>query len=211
MALLAARRSRPQPAVDDKVLTEWNAMAVSTLAEAAGATGSPTWAEAAQDIAEVLFARLRRDDGRWLRSLQGDEARHLALAADYAWVVDCSTRLGELTGHARWTRRAIETAVAMLELFGSDGGVLFTTGADADPLIVRPSDLVDGALPSANAVAANALLRLGALSGTEAFVDAATAILRAVSEPLEKNPVAFADLVERVVVARRHRRDRGRR
>jgi uncharacterized protein YyaL (SSP411 family) len=196
VALLAARRSRPQPAVDDKVLTEWNAMAVSTLAEAAAATGSTTWAEAAQDIAEMLFARLRRDDGRWLRSLQGDEARHLALAADYAWVVDCSTRLGELTGHARWTHRATETAVAMLELFGSGGGgVLFTTGADADPLIVRPSDLVDGALPSANAVAANALLRLGALSGTDAFVDAATAILRAVSGPLEKNPVAFADLV----------------
>ena len=195
LALLAARRTRPQPAVDDKVLTEWNAMAVSTLAEAAAATGSPTWAEAAQDIAEVLFTRLVRDDGRWLRSLQSDEARHLALAADYAWIVDCSTRLGELTGQARWTDRAIETAGAMLDLFGSDGGVLFTTGADADPLIVRPSDIVDGALPSANAVAANALLRLGALSGIDAFVDAGRAIVRAVSGPLESNPVGFGDLV----------------
>jgi uncharacterized protein YyaL (SSP411 family) len=195
VALLAARRSRPQPAVDDKVLTEWNAMAVSTLAEAAAATGSPTWTKAAQDIAEVLFTRLVRGDGRWLRSLQGDQARHLALAADYAWVVDCSTRLGELTGEARWTDRAIETASAMLDLFGSNGGVLFTTGADADPLIVRPSDVVDGALPSANAVAANALLRLGALSGFDAFVEAGRAIVRAVSGPLESNPVGFGDLV----------------
>ena len=197
VALLEARRSRPQPGVDDKVLTEWNAMAVSTLAEAAATTGSHAWAEAADAIAEVLFSRLRRDDGRWLRSLQGDDARHLALAADYAWVVDCATRLGELTGHARWTGRAVEAADALVGLFGADGagGVLFSTGADADPLIVRPRDLLDGALPSANAVAVGALLRLGALIGNDAFVAAATGIVRALSGLAESNPVAFADLV----------------
>jgi len=196
-ALLAARRSRPQPGVDDKVLTEWNAMAVSTLAEAAAATGSLEWAKAALGIAEVLFSRLRREDGRWLRSLQGDDARHLALAADYAWVVDCATRLGELTGHARWTERATETGHALVELFGPQGddGVLFTTGRDADPLIVRPTDLLDGALPSANAVAVSALLRLGALGGDDSFIGAATRIVRAVSGLVESNPVAFADLV----------------
>jgi hypothetical protein len=199
-ALLAARRTRPQPGVDDKVLTEWNAMAVSTLAQAAAATGSVAWADAAQSIAELLFARLRRPDGRWLRSLQGDDARHLALAADYAWVVDAATRLGELTGKAAWTRRAIEAAHALVDLFGPDGhdGVLFTTGRDADPLIVRPKDLLDGALPSANAVAVHALLRLGALVGDDALIDAATQIVRAVSGLIEANPVAFADLVAAV-------------
>ncbi len=196
-ALLGARLTRPQPGVDDKVLTEWNAMAVSTLAEAAAATGSTVWADAAEEIAELLFARLRRHDGRWLRSLQGDDARHLALAADYAWIVDAATRLGELTGRARWTTRAGEAARALLDLFGSDGadGVLFTTGKDADPLIVRPKDLLDGALPSANAVAVNALARLGTLTGDERLIAVATQIVRAVSGLIESNPVAFADLV----------------
>jgi uncharacterized protein YyaL (SSP411 family) len=145
----------------------------------------------------VLFSRLRRTDGRWLRSLQGGSARHLAMAADYAWVLDCATRLGELTGQGRWTERAVETADRLVELFGSadDNGVLYTTGADADPLIVRPRDLLDGALPSANAVAANALLRLGALTGDEGFVAAATGIVCALSGLIESNPVAFADLV----------------
>jgi hypothetical protein len=197
LALLAARRARIQPGIDDKVLTEWNAMAVSTLAEAAAATGSPTWADAAQDIAEVLFTHLRRPDGRWLRSLQGRDARHLGLAADYAWGVDCSTRLGELTGEARWTERAIETAEALVDLFGPDagGGVLFTTGSDADPLIVRPRDLLDGALPSANAIAVHALLRLGAISGRAEFTAAGLAIVQAVGKLMESNPAAFADLV----------------
>jgi uncharacterized protein YyaL (SSP411 family) len=205
VALLAARRARVQPAVDDKVLTEWNAMAVSTLAEAAGATGEPRWAEAAEEIAEVLFSRLRRSDGRWLRSLQGDDARHLALAADYAWVVEAATRLGELTGRALWTQRALEVARGMLELFGPGPGQtdrsLYSTGADAPALIVRPKDLLDGALPSANAVAAQALLRLGDLSGEQPLTEAARGILSSSAGLLAANPVAFCDLVGAVALA----------
>ena len=58
-----------------------------------------------------------------MRSWQpGGGARHLAYAADYAWLVDCFTRLGELTGRARWTERAVETADALLDLFHDDRG-----------------------------------------------------------------------------------------
>jgi hypothetical protein len=171
-------------------------MTVSALAEAAAATGVVRWAEAAVGIADVLYARLRRADGRWLRSLQGDDARHLALAADYAWVLDCSTRLAELTGRELWSDRAAETARAMLDLFApAEGGALFTTGRDADALIVRPRDLSDGAVPSATAVAAGALVRLGALRGDEAMVDAAAAMVRTVAPLLGASPMAFADVV----------------
>jgi uncharacterized protein YyaL (SSP411 family) len=203
-ALLDARRRRTQPGVDDKVLTEWNAMAVATLAEAAGATGETRWAAAAVEVAEVLFSRLRRPDGRWLRSLQGDDARHLALAADYAWVIEAATRLGELTGQALWTDRALQTAHQLLDLFGPDGDAdrsLFSTGRDAPALIVRPKDLLDGALPSANAVAAQALLRLGALSGDASLTDAALGILRTTAALVAANPVAFCDLLPAVALA----------
>ena len=40
LLLAAARAQRVQPARDEKVLTEWNAMTVATLAEVASATGS---------------------------------------------------------------------------------------------------------------------------------------------------------------------------
>jgi uncharacterized protein len=205
VALLAARRRRVQPGKDDKVLTEWNAMAVATLAEAAAATGEARWAKAAEDVAEVLFARLRRPDGRWLRSLQGGDARHLALAADYAWVLEAATRLGELTGRALWTERALETAHGLLELFApgkeSADGSLYSTGRDAPPLIVRPKDLLDGALPSANAVAAQGLLRLGGLSGEGVLTDAAHRILTTTAGLVAANPIAFCDLLPAIALA----------
>ena len=96
-----SRRAPPGsgPGLDDKVLTEWNAMYGSALAEAAAATGNPAWGEAAVAIGEFLCDHLLGDDGRWRRSWRSEGgARHLAYAADYAWLVDFFTRLGELTG-----------------------------------------------------------------------------------------------------------------
>ncbi len=193
-ALLGARAGRPRPGLDDKVLTEWNAMFVATLAEAAAAMDRPDWRAAALGTAEFLLASLRRpSDGRWLRSWQGGQARHLAYAADYAWLIEAFTRLGEVTGEARWILLACETADAMIELFwDTDGAGLFSTGHDAERLIVRAKDIHDGATPSANAVAAVALTRLGALTGQDRYRQAALAILDVVGPILAGAPTTLS-------------------
>jgi len=188
------RTRRVRPGLDDKVLTEWNAMYVAALAEAAAATGDRAWAARAVATAEFLLAHLRRpEDGRWLRSWQRDGgARHLAYAADHAWLVDAFTRLGELTGEARWTAQAVATADALLALFHDDeGGGFFTTGHDAESLIVRTKDVLDGATPSANAAAALALARLGALTGDARYTDAAREVVALVGDLLVRHPGAF--------------------
>ncbi|MHB1776326.1 MAG: thioredoxin domain-containing protein [Acidimicrobiales bacterium] len=201
--LLAARRRRPQPAVDDKVLTEWNAMAVATLAEAASATGDPGWAAAAASVAEFLFAELRLPDGRWLRSWQGGRSRHLAFAADLAWVVEACLRLAELTGAAGWLARAEDAGAQLLERFwdGDGAGGFFTTAHDGEPLVVRPKDVVDGAVPSANSVATQALLRLAALTGDHRFAEPAERVLALSGRLLAEEPAAVADLVAAALAA----------
>jgi uncharacterized protein YyaL (SSP411 family) len=193
--LFEARGHRVRPALDDKILTEWNAMFCSALAEAAAASGRTDWATAAVGVAEFLLTHLRRRDGRWLRSWQGGQARHLAYAGDYAWVVDCLTRVGELTGEARFLDEATETAGAMLELFAADDGPLFTTGSDAEKLVVRPTELLDGATPSASAVAAGALLRLGALTGADALSVAGERLLATLVPVAELHPLAVAHAI----------------
>jgi uncharacterized protein len=192
--LFEARSARVRPGLDDKVLTEWNAMYASALAEAASATGTKEWHDRAVAIAEFLICHLRRGgDDRWMRSWrQAGGARHLAYCSDYAWLIDCFTRLAELTGEARWTQTAVATADALLALFHDnvDGG-FFTTGHDAEALIVRTKDVLDGATPSANAVAAMALTRLGALVGSERYTRAAREIVELIGELLARHPTAF--------------------
>ena len=139
--LLAARAGRVRPGLDDKIITEWNAMMCSTLAEAAAVTGRDDWSRAAAEIATFLLEHLRRADGRVLRSWCQGRAEVLGYAADYAWLIDCCTRLGELSGDSRWTMEAVTIARQMLELFTDDGrSGLYTTGSDAAPLVVRPRE-----------------------------------------------------------------------
>ncbi len=198
--LFRHRLARVRPGLDDKVITEWNAMLLASLAEAAGALARPDWQDAAVALGEFLLAELRRpDDGRWLRSWQGGRARHLAYAADYAWLVDAFTRLAELTGSRRWLEEASTVADQMVSLFwDEERGGLFTTGFDGEQLIVRTKDLFDGAIPSANSVAAVALLRLGALTGSARFGERAEAILAMLAEPLAHSPTAFAHVLAAV-------------
>jgi uncharacterized protein YyaL (SSP411 family) len=196
-ALFERRERRVRPGLDDKVLTEWNAMAVAALAEAGAALDRPDWVTAAETLGGFLLANLRRaSDGRWLRSWQGTSARHLAYAADHAWLVEGFVRLAEATGQARWIVEARAAAAALLDLFADEKtGALRMTGRDAEALIARPIDSQDGAVPSANSVGAAALLRLWALTGVTRYRDGAEAILDAMAPALALAPTAFTGSV----------------
>jgi hypothetical protein len=195
--LLDARRRRPQPGVDDKVLLEWNAMAATTLAEAAEATGNAEWGVAAERIVDFCFAALRTPDGSWHRSWQGTAAPHLAFAADLAWLLESCTALGQLTGSARWSERAREVADALLDGYwdSAGGGGLFTTHRDAEALVVRPKDLLDGATPSASSTAATALARLSLLTGSDAERAAAERLVELAAPLLGEHAIAVCDLL----------------
>jgi uncharacterized protein YyaL (SSP411 family) len=175
------------------VLTEWNALMISSLAEAG-------FVEPAVAAAEFLLGSLRRDDGRWLRSWQaGTGASVLAFAADHAALVDAFCRLYEATGERRWVDAAVETADALLDLFWDpEGGGVFTTGHDAEQLVARQKDLLDNATPSANSLTAVGLLRLGALTGATRYTEQAADVLRLLGTAAAEHPTALAHLLAAV-------------
>jgi uncharacterized protein YyaL (SSP411 family) len=200
-ALFTAREARVRPGLDDKVLAEWNGLMLSTLAQAAAATRDAGWLEVARANGRFLLDSLRRDDGRWLRTWQSAAGAGpvLAFAADHAALVDAFTRLAEATGEARWLAEATTTADALLDLFWDDSaGGLFTTGHDAEKLVTRPKELLDNATPSASSLAAVALLRLGALTGTERYAARAEDILRLLGPIATQHPLALTGLLAAV-------------
>jgi uncharacterized protein YyaL (SSP411 family) len=194
-ALLAAREERPRPGVDDKVLTEWNAMFLATLAEAALWTGNDRWRAAAVANGVFLLEHLRAADGSWHRSWQADavpRARHAALAQDLAHLVDAFTRLYELTANGSWLEAAIQTADLLLERHwdGALGG-LFTVADGGEMLVARQKDIMDNATPSANSAAALAFLRLAPLADRPDLRERAGLILRLLARVLPQAPSAF--------------------
>jgi len=199
-----ARNQRTRPLLDDKVLTEWNAMMTASLVETATLFNEPTWLLVAEQNGEFLYQQLRVLDHEskrfyWKRSWQESgepQARHRALAADLAHLIDAFTRLGEATGKAIWISRACEVADELVANYWDEtNGGLFTIAQDGEQLIVRQKDLLDNATPSANSTAANALLRLGAITGAERFTLKAHQILRLFTRIAAGAPSAFGNLL----------------
>jgi uncharacterized protein YyaL (SSP411 family) len=167
---------------------------LSTLAEAALLFDEPAWLDAALRNADFLLKELRAPNGRWHRSWHQDgspRARHAALAADLAALVDAFTRLGEASGQRRWTSDAIEVADQLLDFhWDPELGGLHTTANDGERLVVRQKDLLDNATPSANSLAAAALLRLAAITGEQRFANHADRILQLLDPVMRRAPSA---------------------
>jgi uncharacterized protein YyaL (SSP411 family) len=118
------------------------------------------------------------------------------VAADHAWLLEACLRLSELTGKARWRSRAVQVRHELLShFFDEASGGFFTTGDDAEALIVRPKEFVDGAVPAPNSVAVHALLRADALDGDPTGRRAAERTIALARPLLDRHPGALADLV----------------
>ncbi len=188
-ALLARRDERVRPGRDDKVLLGWNALFLAALTEAAAALDRDDWMAAARANARFLLSELRDADGRFRRSWK---APYLAYAEDYGALLEALLTLAELDDLA-WLGHARTVADDLLRLFlDTDAGGFFTTGHDAEELVVRPKDLFDDATPSANALAANGLLRLAALTGDEQYAEPARQVLELLARPMASHPTGFA-------------------
>jgi uncharacterized protein YyaL (SSP411 family) len=200
--LRAARATRVRPGLDDKVLLGWNALFVRALTEAAGAFDRPDWLTVARDTARFLLDQLRDEQGGWLHTWQDGRAHLLAYAEDEAALLEAFLSLAEVDDPA-WLDDARRVADDLLERFRDpDGAGFFTTAVDAEPLVVRPKDIQDGATPAANSLACHGLLRLAALTGESRYDEPARAWLRTLTPVLGEHPTAFAYLLgalERVV------------
>ncbi|MBO0849434.1 MAG: thioredoxin domain-containing protein, partial [Pseudonocardia sp.] len=184
-ALLSARNERPQPARDEKVVTAWNGLAITALAEAGGALGRPDWVDAAATVASLLL-ELHLVDGRLRRSSRaGTVGAAAGVLEDYGCLAEALLALHQATGAARWLDAAtglLDTALAHFADPATPGSY-FDTADDAEALLHRPRDITDGATPSGSSALAGALLTasvLSAPSGAGRYADASAAAVTAV-------------------------------
>ena len=167
--LYAAREKRVRPGRDEKILTDWNGLALRAFADAAAFLERDDYRAVAEANAAFIFEKLW--DGRRLQhSFKDGRARFNAYLDDYANVADGLLSLYQLTFDERWLRRAESLAEIIIERFDDDqqGGFYFTA-RDHEELVARTKDFFDNATPSGNSVAADVLLRLAALLGRDDF------------------------------------------
>jgi uncharacterized protein YyaL (SSP411 family) len=159
-ALLEARSARPQPGRDDKVVTAWNGLAITALAEASVALEDPRLLDAAERCAQALVA-LHLVDGRLRRaSLGGRVGDSAAILEDYGMLATGLLAIYQLTADEDRLQQAGTLIDVALRHFADPDrpGRWFDTADDAEALMVRPSDPLDGATPAGASSIAEALL-----------------------------------------------------
>ncbi|OBF36253.1 hypothetical protein A5724_13750 [Mycobacterium sp. ACS1612] len=155
--LLTARLTRPQPGRDDKVVTAWNGLAITALAEASVALGRREFLDAATQCGRSLLD-LHVVDGRLRRaSLGGRVGDSAAILEDHAALATGLLSLYQLIGDASWLTAATGLLDLALDHFAGGDGRWFDTADDAEQLMVRPADPLDGATPSGASLIAEAL------------------------------------------------------
>ena len=190
--LLTARRQRPAPGRDDKVLTSWNALMLAAFAEAGAVLKRPDYLEAARRNADFLLGELR-PGGVLLRTWKDGNAKITGFLEDSAFLADALITLYEATGLPPYLASAGALVDDALARF-SEGGTLYDTASDAAPLLVRPRTIDDNPVPAGQSALASALLRLAAMRGDSRRRERALEIIAPMAALVARSPLGVASM-----------------
>ncbi len=190
--LIASRQQRNRPALDDKILADWNGLFIAALAQAARIFQNKTWCEAAEMAMQFILTRMRsKEDGLMHRYRDGDAAIN-GFADDYAFIIHALIELYNLTFDVKYLSDALLLNTFFIAHFwdGKNGG-FFTVGDNAEALVIRKKEIYDGAIPSANSMAFMNLIHLFRLTGDTSHAERALSISRCFGNTVVQSPSAY--------------------
>lgn len=203
--LLEARAQRPRPLLDDKILTDWNALYLGALARFAQALGGTDegarYAEQAEKGLRALLNLMRRPHdeggGLWHRARHTHglgappEVGIAGMLDDYTFAAAACLDVYEATFDLAHLDEAIRLAGEIEARFAAGDGGYFLTEAGASDLIVRPREVYDGAIPSGMSAHALTLGRLYRMTGEARWQERADALFGYVARQTEHHPATL--------------------
>lgn len=191
-----ARSRRPRPHLDDKILTDWNGLAISSFAFASRVLNDAAYRHAAEKAAQFILQQLHDEHGRLLHRYRQGEAAFVGTLDDYAFFIHGLIDLYEATFDAHYLAAARRLSRQMLALFWDEAnGGFFLTAHDAEALFMRAKELYDGAIPSGNSIAALGLIRLARLTMEKECEEKAQRLFAAFSNAVAAMPHAYPQLL----------------
>jgi len=209
--LLAHRRKhRTPPALDDKIVTSWNGLAIGGLARVSAALSasdpeaSESYLEAACAAARCLRTHLIDSaTGTLLRIYREGPGDTPGFADDYAFFITGLIDLYEATFDAGWLRLADTLQKKQIELFWDNARHgFYTTAAHQPDILVRAKDAMDNSEPSVNGISAANLFRLASLLHDVSYEKRARRTVACFEVEIGQHPGLMSSFLSSVVAAR---------
>ncbi|KAL8939277.1 MAG: hypothetical protein Q9216_003448 [Gyalolechia sp. 2 TL-2023] len=203
-------KSRPRPALDDKIVVAWNGLAIGALARTGAALEDidPDKSKTCRNAAEAAVNLIRKElfdyDTKTLyrvyREGRGDT---LGFCDDYAFLIHGLIDLYEATFEEQYLEFADTLQTSQIHFFHDPSASAFFTTSPASPhLLLHLKSGMDAAEPSSNSISASNLHRLASLLNHDPYRELAISTAAAFEAEVEQFPWCFAGMLGSVVMAR---------
>jgi uncharacterized protein YyaL (SSP411 family) len=193
--LLGARRRRPRPECDEKIVADWNGLAIAALVQAAVVFDEPRWLEAARTAFAFVADAMTVSDTLH-HAWNGGQLGAPGILDDYAHMSLAALRLLEATGEVHYLRQAAAWTRSCIGHFADPNGGFFHTADNVRHLVARIRDGHDGATPSGNGIMGRVLSELFLSTGDTLYRRAAQELFESFATDLERDGFLLASIID---------------
>jgi uncharacterized protein len=192
--MLKVRGKRVRPALDDKILTSWNALMMKGFTDAYRVFGRPEYLDASRKNADFLIKSVMAPDGRLSHNLIQSKTPINGFLEDYCFFAEGLIALYEVTFDENYLDKALLLAeYAINHFYNKENGLFFVTSGLDPSLFARKQEVYDNVIPSSNSSMARVLFLLGLIYEREDLADISTRMVSSVRDQILNYPSSFAN------------------
>lgn len=197
--LLAYRSERIRPLRDEKILTDWNAWLVRSLAVAFNKSKQHLFLEAAEETLSFIETHLIDSNRQLLHRFMNYSVSIKAMAPDYITLCLAYLSMYEATLQSSYLVKAVSWMEIAIDILWDDKAGGFYFAEEQQDLIARQKDFYDGASPSANSIAYHCLVKLSDLTSEVKWNAYAERLLASALPHIQAFPQGYLFLLQRVL------------
>ncbi len=192
--LFTTRAKRIHPALDDKILTSWNALMIRGYLDAYRVFGNDRFLEIAVNQTEFLLKHTKSDDGSLTRNHMDGRSSINAFLDDYSFLIQALVGLYEATFEEKWLNEADQLCTYVIEHFiNKENSMLYYTSDQDIDLITRKMELSDNVIPSSNSSMAQNLYFLGTYLYKNEYLEMAKQMHSNIHPTMSQQPIFYTN------------------
>ncbi len=190
--LLTERNKRIRPSTDDKIILGWNALLITSFCKAYAVLQEEKYKIAAEELFQFVEKAFVDKNGDYFHTYKNEIAKYPAFLDDYAYLIEASIQLQEITGNVYYLDFAKTLTNYVINNFRDvESPFFFYTKHDQLDIIVRKIETYDGATPSANAVMAKNLHYLSVIFDNKEWHQMGVSMIESLKTIIVKHPNSF--------------------
>ena len=163
------RQKRIRPQLDNKILTDWNGLAIEAMAYAGKIFNDDKYLKSAEAAFKFIVEKMFKKNKLYHSNCKGIN-KHFGLLDDYVHLCKAALTLYETTGKYHYFEQTVTLANCINSYFTSNEGGFYTNSNDHNDVILRNIQYFDNVMPNANAVLLSIFSKINLILSDQKYI-----------------------------------------